>query len=146
GYANFERAVQLAPEYPLAHELLGSLLLEQGSAEAAREVLVRGINQATTSAPTALHYLKLHEACLALKQVEPARQALVDGMRQHPDSPELLLAKGNQFKAESRTAEAIAAIERALQLNPAFVEADFAMGVLLLETGRHEAAVKALKH
>lgn len=145
GHAYLKRAVELAPRNALAHELLGSLLLEQGSAEAARDVLVRGLNQAEDLAPTPLHYLKLHEAYRSLNEPEPARRALADGLRRHPDSSELLLAEGNQLKSEARIAEAAAAFRKAVQLNPAFVEADFALAVLLLETGRNEEAMKALK-
>ncbi|AOS43595.1 tetratricopeptide repeat protein [Lacunisphaera limnophila] len=146
GRARFERALALAPSDPLPYEMLGSLLLELGSAEAARALLADGIARAERTAPSPQHYLRLSEACRTLQQPEPARQALVDGLRRHPDSPELLHARGNQLKADGQTAEAAAAYRRALELNPAFVEADFALALLLLETGRPAEAVAALDH
>lgn len=146
GRARFERALALAPTDPLPYEMLGSLLLELGSAEPARALLADGIARAERTPPSPMHYLRLSEAARTLSQTEPARQALVDGLRRHPDSPELLHARGNQLKAEGRTEEAAASYRRALELNPAFVEADFALAVLLLETGRPAEAVKALNH
>ena len=146
GRARFERALALAPADPLPYEMLGSLLLELGSAEAARGLLADGIARAERTPPSPLHYLRLSDACRALQQPEPARQALVDGLRRHPDSPDLLHARGNQLKAEGQLPEAAAAYRRALELNPAFVEADFARALLLLETGRPAEAVQALNH
>jgi tetratricopeptide (TPR) repeat protein len=145
GRARFEQAVALAPEHPLAYQLLGELLLEQGSAQAAWEQLDRGITQARAARPSALHYLRLAEAARVLNRPDLVRRALDDGLKLHPDAPELLHAQGNQLKAEGKTVEAEAAYRRALRLNPAFVEADFALAVLLLETGRPAAAVDALR-
>ena len=144
GRARFEKAIALAPAEPLAYQMLGALLLEQGQAAAAREVLARGVANARASVPEPLHFLRLSEAARALQQTDAARQALADGLSRHPDSPELLHAQGNQLKADGRGAEAEAAYRRALEFNPAFVDADFALALLLLETGRREAAVQAL--
>lgn len=146
GRARFEQAIALAPGYALAHELLGALLLEEGAAEAARDTLLRGIeNAATDSAPTAMHFLKLSEAYEALKQPGPARRTLEVGLRRHPDSADLLHAWGNRLKAEGSRAEAAAAYRRAIEVNPAFVEADFALAVLLVEAERLQEAAQALQ-
>jgi tetratricopeptide (TPR) repeat protein len=144
GRARFERAVALAPQNPLPYQLLGTLRLEEGSTQAARELLANGITRAAGATPAPLHYLKLSEACLALGEVEPARQALADGLRQHPDSPDLLHAQGNQLKRDGRVADAAASYRRALEVNPAFVEAGFALAILFLDANRPEEAVQAL--
>jgi HemY protein len=144
--ALLERALALAPADALPYQLLGTLLLEQNSAAAARELLASGIDRAQGTPPTALHYLKLAEACRALGQEEAARQALAGGLRLHPDSSDLLHAQGNQLKRDGRLADAAAAYRRAVELNPAFVEADFALAILLLETRRPDEAVQALHH
>jgi len=146
GRAAFEKAIALAPADPLAYQMLGSLLLEQGDAAAALDVLARGVANARDSVPEPLHYVRLAEAARTLRQPDAVRQALADGLRRHPDSPELLHAQGNQLKADGRPAEAEAAYRRALEFNPAFVDADFALAVLLLETGRRDDAVLALNH
>lgn len=146
GRARFERAIALAPDHPLAYQLLGELLLEQGSAQAAWEQLDRGIAQARALRPSALHFLRLAEAARVLNRPDLVRRALADGLRLHPDAPELLHAHGNQLKADGKTDEAGEAYRQALRLNPAFSEADFALAVLLLETGRPAAGVEALRH
>jgi HemY protein len=146
GRARFERAIALAPDHPLAYQLLGELLLEQGLAQTAWEQLDRGIAQARAARPSALHFLRLSEAARVLNRPDLVRRALADGLRLHPDAPELLNAQGNQLKADGRTSEAEASYRQALRLNPAFVEADFALAVLLLETDRPAAAVAALRH
>lgn len=146
GRAHFEQAIALAPGDPLAYQLLGTLLLEAGAAGHAREVLADGVARAVDAIPAPLHYLKLSEADRILNRPELARQALVDGLTRHPDSPELLHAHGNQLKADGRIEAAAAAYRRALELSPSFGEADFALAILLLETGRREEAVQALQH
>lgn len=146
GRARFERARSLAPADPLAAQLLGTLLLEEGAATLARDVLADGIARAEVTTPAPLHYVKLSEACRTLNQPEAARQALVDGLHRHPDSPELLHARGIQLRAEGRVEEAAAAYRRALELNPAFVEADFALAILSLESGHPAEAEQALRH
>ncbi|HEX2860467.1 MAG TPA: tetratricopeptide repeat protein [Lacunisphaera sp.] len=146
GKARFEKAIALAPGDPLAYELLGSLLLEQESAATAREVLIRGLDQAKDAAPSPLHFLKLNEACRVLNQPTAAREALTAGLNRYPDSPDLLHAEGNQLKLDGQPAEAAAAYRKALALNPSAVETDFALAILLLETGRREDAVQALNH
>jgi tetratricopeptide (TPR) repeat protein len=146
GRARFERAIALAPDNPLPFELLGNLVLEQGSVQEARELLERGINQATAATPTALHYVKLSEALDKLGQPEPARRALADGLRLHPSSAELLHAQGNRLKADGKIPEAAEAYRKALKLNPALVEADFDFADLLLKEGLEAEAIQALDH
>ncbi len=145
GRARFEQAIALAPDHPFAYELLGTLLLEQGSAEAARDILLRGIEKASSIAPSALHFLELRHAYEALQQPGPARRTLEVGLRRHPDSADLLHAWGNRLKAEGKFDEAAAAYRQAITVNPAFVEADFALAVLLVERERFQEAVEALK-
>ena len=68
-------------------------------------------------------------------------------LRRHPRFPDLLHAQGNQLKRDGRVAEAAASYRRALELNPAFVEADFfALAILLLDTNCPAEAVQALHH
>lgn len=146
GRARFERAIALAPDHPLAYELLGALLIEQGSAQEARDLLERGINQATAATPTPLHHLKLSEAFEKLNQPERSRRALAVGLQRHPNSPELLRAEGNRLKVDGNIAEAAAAYRKALELNPGFVEAEYDFAILLLEQGREAEAIRALDH
>jgi tetratricopeptide (TPR) repeat protein len=144
GRARFERAIALAPDHPFAYELLGTLLREEGAVEAARDVLLRGIDQAAKATPSALHYAELSQAYAALQQPGPAHRTLEVGLLHHPDSADLFHAWGNRLKAEGRIEEAAAAYRKAIEVNPAFVEADFALAVLLVETGRHREAAAAL--
>lgn len=145
GRARFERAIALAPDHPFAYELLGTLLREEGATEAARDVLLRGIDLAAKATPSALHYAELSQAYAALQQPGPAYRTLEVGLRHHPDSADLLHAWGNRLKAEGRIEEAAAAYRKAIEVNPAFVEADFALAVLLVETGRQREAAEALQ-
>jgi tetratricopeptide (TPR) repeat protein len=146
GRAQFERAIAVAPDDPLPYQLLGELLLEQGSAQTAAELLQKGLSLTGTVRPAPTHYLKLSDAWRTLNRPELAREALAEGLRRHSDSPELLHAQGNQLKADGRIAEAATAYRRTLELNPAFGEADFALAILLLESNRPDEAVQALDH
>lgn len=144
GRAGLEKAIALDPGFALAYEKLGSLLLEQGSFEAARDVLLRGLNHAKDGKASAYHYHELFKAYEKLHQLEHALHILEIGLRQHPDSPELLYIWGNWCKAEGRLEEAAAAYRRAIESNPAYVEADYALATLLLESARRQEAVEAL--
>lgn len=145
GRARFERAIALAPDHPFAYELLGTLLLEEGAAETARDVLLRGIELAVKATPSALHYAELSQAYESLQQPGQAHRTLEVGLRRHPDSADLLHAWGNRLKTEGRIEEAAAAYRKAIEVNPAFVEADFALAVLLVETERRKEAAVALQ-
>lgn len=145
GRAQFERAVAVAPTDPVGYQLLGDLLLQTGAAEAARATLARGLALAQDPVPAPNHYLKLSEACFTLNRTAEGRQALQDGLARHPGSAELLHAWGNQLAAQGRADEAIATYRRALELSPAFVEADFALALALLPLGRRAEAEQALQ-
>jgi len=142
--AGFEKAIVLDPGFVLAYEKLGTLLLEQGAFEPARDVLLRGLDQAKDGKASAYHYHELFKAYEKLRQLEQALHTLEIGLRQHPDSPELLFIWGNWCKAEGRLEEAAAAYRQAIESNPAFVEADYALATLLLESARRQEAVEAL--
>lgn len=146
GRARFEHAIALGPDDPLAYQMLGELLLTQGSAEPAREILARGIALARVVAPNPAHYLKLSEACQKLDRRDEARRALRDGLVRHPGSAELHHGLGRLLAAEGHQAEALAAYRRALALNPSYAEADFSLAQGLLEQGNKPEAVQALQH
>lgn len=146
GRARFEEAITLSPGDPLAYQMLGELLLMQGAAEPAREILARGIALAQVVAPNPGHYLKLCEACQKLDRGAEARQALHDGLARHPSSAELHHSLGRLLGAEGHKAEALDAYRRALELNPSFAEADFSLAQGLLEQGKKAEAVQALQH
>ncbi len=146
GRAQFEKAIAVAPDEPLAYQLLGELMLEQESPEAAHDFLSRGISLAKTTRPTPRHYLKLSEAHQALERMTEARRALEDGLGLYPGAAELHAGLGYLLKAEGRDNEAIAAHHRALALNPALAESDFALALALMERGRRDEAVQRLHH
>jgi tetratricopeptide (TPR) repeat protein len=146
GRAQFERAVSLAPTDPTGYQLLGELLLQSGAAEAAREILNRGLVEARVAVPTSTHYLKLSEACRTLGRISEARQVLSDGLARHPGSAELYHALGNQLANDGKPAEAIAAYRSALEFDPAFAEADFSLALTLLAEDRQDEAAQALHH
>lgn len=144
GRAQFQQAIALAPGDPLGYQLLGQLRLEQGAAAEARDLLRTGLARATDAPPAPAHYLKLSEACLALQQPDEAGRALADGLARFPDSAELHHAAGNLLARQNDAAGAEAAYRRALALNPALVEADFSLAVLLLNASRPAEAREIL--
>ena len=146
GRSYFERAIAENPADPLAYQLLGELLLETGTTEAARDLLQRGIDQAKTAAPAPTHYLTLSQAWEKLGAPDRAMQAITAGLGRHPDSAELQHGLGVLLAALGQPLDAIAAYRQALALNPALAEADFSLALALLGLGRRDEAVQALQH
>jgi HemY protein len=144
GRGFFERAIAEDPRDPLGYQLLGELLLRDGEAVMANEILQRGLTAGGTASPA--HYVTLSQAAEKLGAPDQAMKVLTEGLGRHPDSAELHHALGALLARLRQTSDAIVAYRRALTLNPALAEADFNLALALLETGRRDEAVAALKH
>ena len=65
--------------------------------------------------------------------------------RKDREAPQVYFVRGNILWATEKYAEAVAAYEKALELNPQFPEALRNMGVALIQSARYEEAVSALR-
>lgn len=136
-----ERAVQVAPEDPGAHELLGDFFLKQSDPARARRTLEQGLQVARERrgpVSTGLQ-VKLAEAVRLTGDAAAALAVLDEALRQD-DSAELFLAKGVMLDSLDRLPEAEAALREALRRAPQDSGVQFNLAVVLLQQERREEA------
>lgn len=135
--ALFERAMEVAPDQPVAYGELGQLLLDGGELEKARDVLVRGLERAPFHEKTALRL------SVALRELGRGQEALENDQRalaREPESPEFLNSLGQSQALLGRLAEAEQTFQAALRRSPNAVGPKVNLGVVYLKTGRRAEA------
>jgi protein O-mannosyl-transferase len=136
--ADFERALELNPRSPDAHLARGTLRLRQGALPAALADFDRAIaldpRYASAYDKRCVVKAGLHRASEALPDCEKA-------VSLEPRDDEAWINIGVVYRALGRVPEAKAAYERALALRPSG-SAHYNYGVLLLEMGRRDEAVR----
>lgn len=143
--AYFEKAVQLAPEDPGAHELLGELYLKQGDAAKAREALEHSLRLPRNRPPPATLFVNLSQAHRDLQQPAEALRVAEAGLAVVPDAFELHSARGVALADLDRHEEAIAAYRQALARQPADADANYNLAISLLIFGRADEAHAQLR-
>ncbi len=140
GRAYFERAVSLAPEVAAHHALLGDLYLKLGDAAAAQRSLTRALEIAPEESRAMSTSLNLAEAQRRLDRPDLALVTLDQAESRFGASFELWNSRGVIFTQMNRGAEARAAYEAALRLNPQDADANFNLGIQLLNDREIAAA------
>jgi tetratricopeptide (TPR) repeat protein len=87
-------------------------------------------------------WIALSGALLADRRPQAALEASEAGLRRLPRSPGLLCAKAQALQSVSRVAEARAALQQALAIDPACAEARFALALQAVEAGDWDGAVE----
>lgn len=147
GRGLIERAVQLAPEKPDGHDLLGDLYLKLGEPAKARKSLETALQLFAargTTAPVST-YVNLSESCRRLGQLQDAMRVIDEGLARTGGAFELYNARGVTLSASQRKPEAIAAYREGLQRNPNDADTNFNLAVELLEIGLRDEAVACLR-
>lgn len=147
GRSYLEKAVQLAPDDPGAHELLGDLLLKLGEPGRARWTLEQGLALAQARpGPVSLNfYVNLAEALRLTGEPEKALAILADGLARSGDLPELHLARGVVLDGLGRPQEAAEALMAAVARSPNDSAANYNLGVVLLQLERRAEAIEHLR-
>lgn len=136
--ALFTRAIELEPDNPVAHKVLGKGL----ASEKRYDEAVVHLRRATELEP---HYAEawwnLGAALGASGRPAEAALALEEAARLAPDVVDVHVNLGLAYSATRRTDEAVACFERALELEPANFVAHGNLGLLLRARGRFDAAL-----
>lgn len=150
--AEFERAVALDPHFPRAHYYLGlTYLLKDGAArldDAAEEFKVE-----LASNPEeffANYYLGI--IYVIQRKWEPSITLLEKASRREPANPDPYFHLGQAYQSLDRHDEAIAALRKAIALNPELSHNDYQvatahyrLGQSLLKSGRQEEGERELQ-
>lgn len=140
----YKRALAVAPAGQAAHVLFnyGVVLLRNGynlrALRKFREAFRRDPRNADAAYMTGLCFLNL-------KRPRGAQKWLLQAIALQPDSVRNLTGLGNALASQKRDAEAVAAFERALKLDPACHDAWYNWACLLAARGDHGRAIRKLK-
>jgi predicted O-linked N-acetylglucosamine transferase (SPINDLY family) len=135
--AELERAVALAPDWPLAHANLGSVLVDLGEAAAAEAACRRALALDPAFRPA---LVKLGLAQMAQLRHDLAIEAFERALALGPPDATLLTNLAAACGADGRLADAAAHGEAALRLDPSMAEAHANLAGTYSRQGRRDAA------
>jgi len=138
--ASYRRAIALQPDHARAHNNLGCILSLQGRLGEAVECFRRAI-ELEPALPEA------NQNYAALTNNPAAQEAAIRGYVQQtardPRDAHAFARLGNVYAGLGRVQEAMAALERAIELDAEHAEAQYSRAVLLLQSGRYAEGWRA---
>jgi tetratricopeptide (TPR) repeat protein len=136
--ACYRRALELSPDYPEAHNNLGSALQAQGRLDEAVTCYRRAL-ELRPDYPEA--HNNLGSALQAQGRLDEAVTCYRRALKLKPDLPDVNSNLGLALKKQGRLDEAVACCRRALELRPNYPEAHNNLGSALQALGRLDEAV-----
>ncbi len=139
---HYEKAIEIAPDFYLAHNNLGSDYLAKSDFLAARkefEQVIR-LNQSDADA-----YFNLSNVCMLTSQLPEAQHFLDEGLRRQPDSALGQFFLGSLDIRLKKLPEAEAALRRSIQTDPQMVQPRLQLINLLLQQARKADAESLLR-
>lgn len=143
GRTEYEKAVELDPQDPGNHELLGDYYRKLNEPDLAVATLRQSLSLAEMqgSTPPLLSFINLTAIEREQGNFPASRRLAEAGIAAHPRSPELWVELGLTLQALNQTGEAIGAFQSALELSPHDTAAHFHLGELKLRDDRVEEAM-----
>lgn len=132
-----DAALELAPNSPDAHEVMGDLLIDAADAEAAEAEF----REALTGEPSALLRTKLAEALRLQGRFPEAVAELREAIRLEPGSARAYSGLGLALRAQRNLGESTAAYKEAIRLDPDLIDAHNGLAVTLANQGNLNDAV-----
>lgn len=139
---SYERAAALNPTTPVLPYMLAQLEIAEGNTEAAEAHLLAAMNQKRDYIPAILLLSQLE---IQLGRAAQALQAAEAAAYFAPNEPAVLFQVGLLRSGTGDTAGAIAALSRAIELNPQYANARFFLGALYATEGRYAEALAELR-
>ncbi len=139
--SEYRKAVELAPDLPLALQSLGHVLARRGETTKARELYARAVAIEPENADLQ-HDLGL--LSLSLGRAEEARQHLEAALELRPDRVDTRLHLGRLLQQQGLAADAMALYQPILEAEPAHPQARFQRAACLVQLGRHAEAAADL--
>ena len=136
--SEYERALQINPNYAEAHNNLGLVLIREGTLERAIAHCRKALDIEPVY-PEARNNLAL--AFVQLGRLDEAIAECRTALKEDPKYPEAQVNFGNALLRQGRPEEAIEHYQRALEIRPDFAEAHNNLGDVLRQLGRTNEAV-----
>lgn len=131
--AAYQHALALSPDDPVAHNLLGTALVQMGQTDAGLPHLERAVRRQRDNADLLGN---LAQAYFALGRYDDAREAFRKASRLDPRSAQFQLGIANSCAMQGKLAEAEALLLRIVQRFPGEPLAWFNYGNVLRDSGR----------
>jgi TolB-like protein/class 3 adenylate cyclase/Flp pilus assembly protein TadD len=149
---HFRKAIELDPTFPLAYRSLSYVLIQAGCAgwaSSAQAVVEEGrdlAERAVALGPADFeNYGQLGFACLYSRDFDRSLECYRKAIALNPNSPDLLADMADALVHVGKTAEGVAMIQQAKQLNPLASDwYDWVIGIAAFFDGRYEEALDAL--
>jgi tetratricopeptide (TPR) repeat protein len=133
----FEKALQLKPDYPSAHINMGATLVRQKKLEAALEHFAEAA-RIRKNFPEALY--SMGTVLVLLGRSDEAQGHYEKALAINPDYADAHLKLADILDQKGRQQEAIAHYKKALRVNPHYLQAHNNLGVTLAKQGKLEEA------
>jgi tetratricopeptide (TPR) repeat protein len=134
----YEKVLQMEPDFAPAHYGLGNALAQAGRADEA-------IAQYQTALKIQPHYMEpffsLGNTLLGMGKVDEAITQYQKAVRIKPAFANARNNLGSALLQKGKVDEAIALFQKALQLKPDYTEAHFSLGVAFLQKGKADEAI-----
>lgn len=139
---HYQKAVEIAPDFYLAHNNLGSDYQGKSNFPNARKEFERVVqlNQSDAAA-----YFNLSNVYMLTDELPEAQQYLDEGLRRQPDSALGQFLLGSLDLRLKKLQQAELALLRAIELSPMMPQPRLQLVNLLLELGRKDAAESQLR-
>jgi tetratricopeptide (TPR) repeat protein len=127
--------VKKDPKFPRVHHHIALVYINSGQPEKA----VAELNTELKYDPAdSQARLELGETLLKLNQYRKATQELLLAAKQAPQMPDIQYALAKAYKSEDRTADALDAARKCVELNPQFANGHYLLGVLYRDSNQPE--------
>jgi Tfp pilus assembly protein PilF len=138
---HYQKAVDLAPDFYVAHNNMGSDYLSKSDFVSARRAFERVVqlNQSDAAA-----YFNLANVCMLMGEMPDAQRYLDEGMRREPDSALGHFLLGSLDIRTGKLEQAEAALRQAIRLSPVMAQARLQLINLLMKRGRNADAADQL--
>jgi Tfp pilus assembly protein PilF len=139
---HYQKAIEIAPDFYLAHNNLGSDYLSQSNFPAARKEFELAIQQNQSNAAS---YFNLSNACMLMNQLPDASKYLEEGIRREPESALGQFLLGSLNLKTGKLPEAERALRQSIKLDAVMTQPRLQLVNLLLQQGRKDEAVGQLQ-
>ncbi len=136
----FQKAIDIKPDYAVAHNNMGNVLKDQGTFEEAIEAYTKAISIKPDYAEA---YYNMGVTLQNQGKLGEAVQAYTKAISIKPDHAEAYNNMGNIFQAQGKFEEAIEAYNKSLDIKPDYADAYNSMGNTLQDQGKLEEAMEA---
>lgn len=138
----FEKAIALNPSSPVLPYILAQIEITKGNGQAAETQLLQSVAMKRDYIPAILLLSQLE---IQLGKASEALQAAEAAAYFAPNEPSVLFQVGLLRSGTGDTAGAIAALARAVEINPQYANARFFLGAFLSTQGKYDEALKEFR-